>query len=274
MTGTPLHVEMEICLGSKPAERTPTALPYAIGRALSVPEHAQADEEETQGRYLLPAPSPVETGQRIAVRADRVIPIPDDVTDRRALLAPPLAAALGAWSTLELELGAAAVFAGDGEMDGVLGLTALWHGAMPVVYLSKGSELNMPEEITPVYQDEPESAFDTLITVLGDNPACAGLDASGDPEIVDLLLNCLPKWGHLMLGSNPTEPLTLDYYSNIHRKGVRIRTGFLNPRDWPDTENVAIPHPDYDGAFAVLASDSMTAQYESVLPRHWVSGLD
>jgi hypothetical protein len=53
-------------------------------------------------------------------------------------------------------------------------------------------------------------------------------ELTGDPSLVDGLLEALPRSSGLMLAGPSRERLTVDYYANVHIKGLRLLSGTLD----------------------------------------------
>jgi threonine dehydrogenase-like Zn-dependent dehydrogenase len=115
-----------------------------------------------------------------------------------------LAVALEAWDELGLELGEAALIAGDGPTARIFATAAGYRGACPVVQVgADGKGLPGAEELAGM-------------------AGVAAVDLSGRADTVDALLEALPEGARLMLAGDDSEPQTIDYYGNIHRKGVHL----------------------------------------------------
>jgi hypothetical protein len=59
-------------------------------------------------------------------------------------------------------------------------------------------------------------------------PAVAVAELSGRSELVDLVLEAVPPSSRLLFAGVAREAVTLDYYSNLHRKGLRLVSGVLD----------------------------------------------
>jgi threonine dehydrogenase-like Zn-dependent dehydrogenase len=76
---------------------------------------------------------------------------------------------------------------------------------------------------------DPEEALRQLKKRIQDKAGFAAIDLSGRPETIDLLLEVVPRWGRVMLAGRTRQPLTVDFYNNVHRKGVLLLTSIFDP---------------------------------------------
>ena len=155
--------------------------------------------------------------------------LPQILSPQVAILLPPLAMALATWNQLSLELGEAAVYVGDGPASGLIGQAALWRGAMPVLEVGmQRSEWAVPG-LTAVCSNSPDELVAKIRSSTSQSPGFAAIDTSGSPEMLEALLDSLPKWGRIALCSRVTTVATVDFYNNVHRKGARIVGASLDP---------------------------------------------
>lgn len=165
----------------------------------------------------------------ITVPEGECVPIPPSLGEDEALLAVPLAAALSVWERLQLELGEIAVYTEGNILADLVGQVAVWRGGCPVVRLDSDPEwapLNMGERLSIA---DPEEALRHLQKRVHDKPGFTAVDLSGRPEIIDLLLEAMPRWGRLMLAGRTPKPLTVDFYNNVHRKGALLLCEVFEP---------------------------------------------
>ncbi len=142
---------------------------------------------------------------------------------------PLLACALHAWQELELEVGETALVAGDGPLADIFRLAALWHGASPVIKLGAGGGQVEGVRSCEVPDDDPESVLDELAVQLAEAPAVAAVDLTGRAVVADMFFEILPRYSRLLLAGDTGEPLTIDYYVNIHRKGIGVLARRADP---------------------------------------------
>ena len=149
-----------------------------------------------------------------------------------ALLVPPLATALALWNTLQLELGEAAVWTGGSPLSGLVGQVAVWRGACPAVELGPPATAggdDAREQMDFIDWTDAESASAKLVDLAADTPGFAAVDLSGRADVIDSLLEAIPRWGRLLLAGPPGANVTIDFYKNVHRKGIIIASTVLEP---------------------------------------------
>lgn len=159
---------------------------------------------------------------------DGAVRLPSGVTVAQALLVPPLAAVLALWETLQLELGDVAVITSGSVLSPLAAEVAWWRGGSPVVTLGPASVTDNPATAHIDWSD-PEEAGRHLLTAMGSRPGFAALELSGRADMIDLLFESIPRWGRLLLAGSAGQPITVDFYKNIHRKGVTVNTAVLEP---------------------------------------------
>jgi len=156
------------------------------------------------------------------VDAAHCLRLPAALDDHAALALPPLMAALACWAQLRLELGDVAAVCGATPLAALLRLTAHWQGAMPVIALAAGEQTL--EYGVPVAIDDARQAVARLQQLQGDTPGFAAVDVSGRAWCADILFQALPRWGRMRLAGSTLEPLTVDFYKDVHVKGARVLT--------------------------------------------------
>ena len=142
---------------------------------------------------------------------------------------PPLAVAVEAWQELGLELGETAVVSGEGLMADLFCLAALWSGACPVIRLGSRNDSIPGTRCWTVPADDPEPALEQLASRLADAPAVAAVELTGTAVAADILFETIPVYSRLLLAGAAGEPLTIDYYNNIHRKGITVLARSIDP---------------------------------------------
>jgi hypothetical protein len=157
--------------------------------------------------------------------------------DATALI-PPVASALAAWDALDLEIGELAIVTGGDAGSRIAALVATWYGALPVVLVGAPDAPAPPAGVEPLVFADPDAAMADLAARIGKHPGVAAVDLSGRLEYVDLLLATIPMFARVMLAGPPRERLTIDFYSNVHRKGLILRSTTFQP-DSGDRDDVA-----------------------------------
>jgi len=166
--------------------------------------------------------------QEFGVGQEDCVTVPDNIDASLAMLAPPLACALWAWDKLNLELGELAIYAGTGPISEIVGRVALWRGGCPVIRLGVNDETVSGIQNEALNRENPEETIESLKQRIDGKPGFAAIDLTGEPDIIDLLLEIMPQWGRLLLASNESGLVTLDYYNNIHRKGAYVFADILD----------------------------------------------
>jgi hypothetical protein len=140
---------------------------------------------------------------------------------RDSILLPTVAKALWIWDTLRLDLGEVALVTDDDDLGPLVALAATWYGPSSVLFLTDRAGLAMPG-VTTVPAISGGAETKALATRLSDRPGTAAIELSGRSDVVDVLLEAMPRFSRLMLAGTAREPLTIDYYVNVHRKGLRL----------------------------------------------------
>jgi threonine dehydrogenase-like Zn-dependent dehydrogenase len=163
------------------------------------------------------------------VSAARCIEVPSTLRDAAAKLVPPLAIALWIWDTLELELGDCAVICGNHPYDFLLAQAALWRGASPVVHLDLESSGNTaPAGIERLRATDSSAMHAQLAECIRRGGGYAAVDLSGRPDVLDVVFETIPREARLMMASQAGAPVTIDFYNNVHRKGIRMESCMLD----------------------------------------------
>lgn len=153
------------------------------------------------------------------------IPFPPTLGPEKAILLPALIFALRVWEKLGLELGEAAIYTTGNSLSRLVGQVALWRGASPVIQLGKEEENNSKSHLVEFLAiDDAEDSIRLLSNRIKNKPGIAIVELSGNPEIIDIILEIIPKWGRIICAAHSGSPLTIDFYNNIHRKGVIVQS--------------------------------------------------
>lgn len=184
------------------------------------------------------------------------VPIPQFLGVQDALLAPPLALALSFWDRLHLELGEAAIYTEGDVFADLLGQVAIWSGACPVIKLCNAICKSPLVSGESQLLSDADQALHQLRHRIKEKPGFAAIDLSGRPEIIDLLLEVVPRWGRIMLAGRTRQPLTVDFYNNVHRKGVVLVSSAFEPT-YPLQESQSRAY--LPAAFRILQNKEMAA---------------
>jgi threonine dehydrogenase-like Zn-dependent dehydrogenase len=169
---------------------------------------------------------PVAPGATCTVMTDRVAPLPDEAITHAALI-PLLAVALAVVELLEVEIGDCCVVAGDSDVAKITALAASWAGALPVILVSRSGAPVLPE-IRSIQVGDMEATITSLTAELRDHPGVVAVDLSGVAEMADMLLQSMPMFSRVVLGGEARQPLTIDFYTNVHRKGLILHSTTLD----------------------------------------------
>ena len=215
----------------------------------------------TQRTVLVPgAHSP---GSDVEAMASDCVVLPVLVDPAVAVLVPAVAASLALLETLRLELGDAAVWTSEGPLSALVGQAALWRGACPGIELGKSAGKLDRRQVEQVESSDTEAAAARLATLVAARPGFAAVDLSGRADVIDVLLEVIPRWGRLLLAGPPASPVTIDYYRNVHRKGIVLATTILEPSRVFDSQSDV--RSQLARACAVLGNPRMAAQCTALL---------
>jgi hypothetical protein len=142
-------------------------------------------------------------------------------------LVPGVAASLRMWDRLGLSLGEAVVITDGHRWSRLAALVATWYGAVPVIIQSTDSR-PLPPAVTRLEVADPADRAKVLASLVNGLPAVVAAELSGRADAVDMLLEALPAMSRLMLAGNAAEALTIDYYVNVHRKGLHLMSCVLD----------------------------------------------
>lgn len=159
-------------------------------------------------------------GEHVDVAASRAIGVPAELPVQTALLLPPVTAALRAWDGLTPEIGAAAVIT-PGPWAPIMSTVAAWYGAQPM--LVGGADVSSG--------GVDAGTVARLAATLAGCPAVCAVELSGRADMVDLLLEALPKYARVLFAGPRGDRLTIDYYVNVHRKGLLLSSTILSSLD-------------------------------------------
>jgi hypothetical protein len=150
----------------------------------------------------------------------------DTVFADSASMTSAVSAVLWLWDSVGLEVGEVAVVTDGHPWSGLASLAATWYGALPVLYVSN-TQAGVPPGVTLLRSMGSETEARDLVATVRRRPRVAAAELSGTAAMVDLLLEALPPQSRLMLAGRARERLTVDYYLNVHIKGIRVVSGIL-----------------------------------------------
>jgi hypothetical protein len=142
----------------------------------------------------------------------------------------PLSAVLAMWDRLDLEIGDTAVVTDGHRWSRLAALVAVWYGALPVLLLTR-TPVDVIPGVTNVTRTGTDEDTRGLATVLRDRPGVAAAELTGEPGTVDVILEAMPSAARVLLAGEAGDRLTIDFYSNVHLKGVRLLSDCLTSSD-------------------------------------------
>lgn len=172
---------------------------------------------------LVLAPAPVSGMPGPQVPASSCIALPAPLPLQRALAVPPLALALWIWDAAGLEPGEIAVYTSDDTLDRSLAVVAGWRSTRDVIRLVPVEAAGLPlPGVVSLTVAEPEAAGAFLAAAMRGAPGAAAAVLSERTDALDLILEAIPMWGRIVLAAAVTNPATVDFYNNVHRKGCSL----------------------------------------------------
>lgn len=160
--------------------------------------------------------------EKVSFDLKKDMEIPGGIDSKLEECISPVCFALWAWDQLNLEMGEASIIAGSNKFSNIFAQVAVWHGAIPCIHIGKQVKQIDGIEYIEVNLNDPEETVKFLRDKIKHKPGIAVLDLSGQPELISILLEHLPRWGRIMFAAPVTKPLTMDYYNNVHRSGTHI----------------------------------------------------
>jgi hypothetical protein len=155
------------------------------------------------------------------------------------LLIPELVVALVMWEHLRLELGETAIVIGDGSLAPLLCQGAIWHGGAPVIHLGDAPIAHSIPGVESLLVEDTDQVLVRLRRIVQPKAGFAAVDISGSPQMLTLLFDLVPVRGRLYLGDPETKPVTIDFYNNVHRKGIQILSSVIDPISLLTSESYA-----------------------------------
>ena len=174
-----------------------------------------------------------------------------------AALTWPVACLLAMWDALHLELGEAALVTDGHKWSGLATVVAAWYGATPVLFLTEGS--SAPAGSALVRVEDPSETVRGLTARLQGRPGVAVAELSGRASLVDLVLESIPSQTGVAMAGEGRDRLTIDFYVNVHRKGLNMVSSVLDPGR-PDAPGGAVTTAHVDRAGRLLAQPARLAE--------------
>jgi hypothetical protein len=144
-----------------------------------------------------------------------------------AALSQAVSAVLWLWDSVGLELGEVALVTDGHRWSRLAAVVATWYGAIPILFIT-ATPGEVAPGVTAVASTGSEKEARDLAAMVRGRPGIAAAELSGTAAMVDLLLEALPRGSRVIIAGNAREPLTIDYYLNVHIKGVSLTSGILD----------------------------------------------
>jgi hypothetical protein len=142
--------------------------------------------------------------------------------NRESLAIPLVATILRLSEEAHIELGDTLVICSDCSLGRLMGEMGKWWAPDRV---NLGSEAS-PEPPTPYFSHQfrvsDENVQDQLGQLLSESKNVTFVDFSGSPDVWNVMLQAAPYWSRIVASALAEIPMTIDFYNNIHRKGVTI----------------------------------------------------
>lgn len=220
---------------------------YGVGRR----------DSHANGEPLVVLPLTAPCIEEVSAEPDQLIELPSGLGVDSALAVPPLAIALWIWDVLGLELGDCAALCGDYPHGRLLAKAALWRGAIPVIHIHPGQGSTPLEHVERLTDLEPQSLHSQLAALASQSSGFAAVDLCGRPDLLDVLFETLPRNSRLMMAANGGRKSTIDFYNNVHRKGVTIHSCVLDTRLLFDRESASRMGTHIERAARILSYDAV-----------------
>jgi len=202
---------------------TPATFPQypgycAVGEVLEVGEQVKqfkrGDRVAWAGRHAAHA----------VVNEDALLPVPSNLPDEEAVFFRLIAIALQGVRKARIELGESIVVLGAG----LIGLLALQlaklSGGFPVTAVDLSEvRLKFAQDVGADFALQLSEDLNARIGELTDGGAHVVIEATGNPEAIPLAFKLARRMGRvILLGSTRGETKSVNFYTDVHRKGLVI----------------------------------------------------
>lgn len=223
---------------------------------------ARAADASARRFFIRGAATP---GAEVSLPASECLPFPKDMDASRAILALPVASVLALWDIVSLELGEVAVWTAGSPLSALTGRAALWRGARSAIELGPSPSPDRAAGQEFVDWSDAEAATTRLGGLITGCPGFVAVDLSGRAAVIDILLESIPTFGRLLLAGPVGDSLTIDYYKNVHRKGIVMATTVLEPTHAFDPIAGVIVRGQLSRAFELLRNPVTATQCRDLL---------
>lgn len=136
-----------------------------------------------------------------------------------------VAAVLWLWDTMQLEIGEVVAITDGHPWARLAALAATWYGTRPI-FVTRAAEVTLPGVRTLTWTGADDDTRQ-LAAMLKGAGGVAVAELSGEAGLVDLVFEAVPQNSRVMLAGPATDRLTIDFYRNVHVKGLRLVSGTL-----------------------------------------------
>ncbi len=194
-------------------------------------------------------------------RTHAVLPVPDAVADSHAALARMAGISFTALRLAPPQLGESVLIIGQGLVGLMAAQLYRLAGARPVVGADRlRARLALAEGFGVVPLDTTDEPLPAgAARILGGLGADVVVEATGSPTLVPLALEAAARGGRVVLLGSTRGTVSLDVYSQIHRKAIRLigahetALPFQSDREWSRLRNLHL-------ALQLLASGELRTE--------------
>jgi hypothetical protein len=228
----------------------------AFGSGRSVPD----------GRIVL-APAASGSGPEDRIEAGRCFAMPADLSLGDVSIVPALAHSLWIWDAAGLELGELALLATGATPESLLARVAFWRCGGRVMHLQDGGDTDaIRGDLEVLNASEQPGATERLNEAIRNAPGVAAVICICSPMLMELVLDAVPAWTRIVIAAKTTEPATVDFYNNVHRKGCRIIGAPSSPAAMADEAWYTRAAPYFSRAASIMQNKSLVAQLVTQKP--------
>jgi 2-desacetyl-2-hydroxyethyl bacteriochlorophyllide A dehydrogenase len=188
----------------------------------------------------------------VVAKASRCLPLPENLPDEQALFFNLSSIAMQGVRKTRVELGESVAVIGAG----VIGLLAMkiasLSGALPVASVDLDDQrLDFARRLGADATLKPnDHLMDSLRSLVGGEGASVVIEATGNPDAVTLAFALARPFGRVvLLGSTRGETDHVNFYRDIHRKGITVLGAHAN----------AVPSNESSPAFWTIYDEQKTA---------------
>ena len=214
------EVELEIEPVQRSTHGDRGALEWGIGRIVGASGRASI------GATVI-APTSIVPGMAGRIRASQCFELPAALSPDRVDVVPQLAHALWVWECAGLELGEAAVYAVGSDVSRLIERVAAWRCGGQVIRLQQGgrrADDSSAADAVQIETTDPALAIEALSAIFRRAPGVVAAVCTANSAVINAILESAPMWARFVLATDVTDPATIDFYNNVHRKGSRILT--------------------------------------------------